>query len=242
MNNKNIEFSVEEFNHIERNNNHHIFFKKLKNIKNPIILELGVNKGSSTAKFLDYVNTFGGELYSVDIVDCSKIIHTDRFKNILTEKWNFIKSNDLNIEYIFSKFPLLEKGVDLIYIDSYHDYTHVQKILKKWFFYIRKHGYIFFDDTESCQYRKIKDFSHSVNNDSIDALVKDFHYRNYNQVVLTKYYSGSGLSELFKLSEFASNADFSSNVWNYNSLIGNIYLYLKKIIYSLKNKDKKNDI
>tara|TARA_B100000795_G_scaffold238249_1_gene199241 strand:+ start:946 stop:1674 length:729 start_codon:yes stop_codon:yes gene_type:complete len=242
MTDTNKEHSPGEFNHIERNNNHHHFFKKLNNIKNPVILELGVNKGSSTAKFLNYINTKGGELYSIDIMDCSNITHSERFKNISTEKWNFLKSNDLDLEKILNKFPNLKNGIDLLYVDSYHDRVHVQKIIEKWFFYIKKFGYIFFDDTESCQYKKNRDYGHSINNDSIDQFVNDFHYRNYNQVVLTKYFSGSGLSELFKLSEAGTTPNFSTKVWSYNQFIGLIYLFLKKIIYFLKNKHNKTNI
>ena len=239
---KNLELTSNEFNHIERNNVHHYFLKKLNNIKNPVILELGVNKGSSTAKFLDYINLYGGELYSIDIVDCSRIINNDRFKNIPTEKWNFLTSNDLDIENILLKFPKLKNGIDLIYIDSYHDFTHVNKILEKWYLYISKFGYIFFDDTESRLYKAKKKFTHSINNDSIDKLVRDFHDRNYDQLVLTKYFSGSGLSELFKLSELGTSANFNSKLWNYNYFIGRLYLFLKRIIYSFKKKHKKKTI
>jgi predicted O-methyltransferase YrrM len=239
MTDKNTELSPFEFNHVERNNVHHFFLKKLRNIKNPVILELGVNKGSSTAKFLNYVNLFGGNLYSIDITDRSNIIHSERFKNISTKKWNFLKSNDLNLDKILTKYPELKNGIDLLYIDSYHDQVHVKKTLEKWYIYIKKYGYIFFDDTESCQYKMNKDFTHSINNDSIDELVKDFHYRNYDHVVLTKYFSGSGLSEFFKLSKLGELPNFSSKIWSYNHFIGRIYLLLKRIIYFIKSKDKK---
>ena len=238
----NTERTNKEFNHIERNNVHHYFLKKLSNINNPIILELGVNKGSSTAKFLDYVNTYGGELYSIDITDCSNIIDSTRFKDISTKNWNFLKTNDLMIDHILGKFPKLKEGIDLIYIDSYHDFTHVNKILKKWYLYINKFGYLFFDDTESRAYKAKKDFFHSVNNDSIDKLVKDFHSRNYDQVVLTKYFSGSGLSELFKISELGTAANFDRKIYDYNFFIGKTYLFLKKIVYYLKKKDKKKNL
>lgn len=222
-----------------RNDIHYYLLKKLKNFNNPVILELGVHKGSSTAKFLDYVNNNGGELYSVDIVDCSGIINTERFKNISTDNWNFLKSNDLNLDLILSKFPKLKNGIDLIYIDSYHDYTHVNLILKKWYIYMKKFSYLFFDDTESRAYKEKKDFFHSVNNDSVDNLVKDFHSRNYDQVILTKYFSGSGLSELLKISDLGTKANFDKKLYNYNSIVANTYLYLKKIVYHLKKKDKK---
>ena len=73
------------------------FLSKLTNLKNPIILELGVNKGGSTANFLKYINDNGGELYSIDINDCSNIINDELFKNVKTSNWKFLKSNDLNI-------------------------------------------------------------------------------------------------------------------------------------------------
>ena len=160
------------------------FLSKLTNLKNPIILELGVNKGGSTANFLKYINDNGGELYSIDINDCSNIINDELFKNVKTSNWKFLKSNDLNIEYILGKFPLLKNGIDVLYVDSYHDETHVKKTLEKWFIYIKKNGYIFFDDTESLSYRKSRNFTISVNNDAIDNFVKEF----YDNISFAKSY------------------------------------------------------
>ena len=241
MTDKNRELSPDELHSLKRNNHYH-FIKKIKNIRNPIILELGVNLGGSTVEFLDHINNWGGELYSIDIKDCSNIKDNERFKNTSTDKWNFLKSNDLNLEKILKEFPNLKNGIDILYIDSYHDRIHVQKIIEKWFFYVNKFGYIFFDDTESCQYKKKNNFTLSINNDSINQVVNDFHYRNYEQVVLTKYSSGSGLSELFKLSKVGTTPDLSSYIWSYNYFIGIVYLYLKKIMYFLKSKDKKTSI
>ena len=42
-------------------------------INSPIILELGVENGRSTKKFLDICSKKNGKLYSVDINDCSKV-------------------------------------------------------------------------------------------------------------------------------------------------------------------------
>ena len=66
----------------------------------------------------------------------------------------------------------------------------------------------------------------------------NFYYQNYDQLVFTKYFAGSGLSELFKTSELGSEANFSLKIWNYNYFIGKFYLYVKKIFYILKQKDK----
>ena len=214
------------------------FLSKLRNLNNPIILELGVNRGGSTAKFLKYINDNGGKLYSIDIKDCSKIINDELFKNIKANNWKFLKSNDLNIEYILEKFPLLKNGIDVLYVDSYHDETHVKKTLEKWFVYIKKNGYIFFDDTESLNYRKSKNFTISVNNDAINDFVKEFYDNNNFQLLYIKYFKGSGLSEFTKLSDLGSLPVLSKKVWKYNSALGYIYLLIKKILYFLKSKDK----
>ena len=214
------------------------FLSKLRNLNNPIILELGVNRGGSTAKFLKYINDNGGKLYSIDIKDCSKIINDELFKNIKANNWKFLKSNDLNIEYILEKLPLLKNGIDVLYVDSYHDETHVKKTLEKWFVYIKKNGYIFFDDTESLNYRKSKNFTISVNNDAINDFVKEFYDNNNFQLLYIKYFKGSGLSEFTKLSDLGSLPVLSKKVWKYNSALGYIYLLIKKILYFLKSKDK----
>ncbi len=214
------------------------FLSKLRNFNNPIILELGVNRGGSTAKFLKYINDNGGELYSIDIKDCSKITNDELFKNVKTNNWKFLKSNDLNIEYILEKFPLLKNGIDVLYVDSYHDETHVKKTLEKWFIYIKKNGYIFFDDTESLNYRKSKNFTISVNNDAINNFVKEFYDNNSFQLLYIKYFKGSGLSEYTKLSDLGSLPVLSKKIWKYNSTLGYIYLFIKKILYFLKSKDK----
>ena len=65
----------------------------------------------------------------------------------------FFQCNDLHIDKILAKYPDLENGIDVLFIDSYHEPNHVRKLLSKWYFYINKDGYIFFDDTESYLYR-----------------------------------------------------------------------------------------
>ena len=69
-----------------------IISQKLDTINNPVILDLGVNRGRSTKRFFDYVNQKGGELYSIDIRDCSEALNPPQ--------WNFFQCNDLNINQI----------------------------------------------------------------------------------------------------------------------------------------------
>ena len=72
-----------------------IIKNKLDTIKNPVILELGVNRGRSTKRFIDYIELNGGELYSIDIKDCSNAISSN--------KWNFLGS----MAALYSRSPNL---------------------------------------------------------------------------------------------------------------------------------------
>ena len=118
----------------------------LKSLKSPTILELGVNRGGSTKKFLDYISLNDGRLFSIDIKDCSDAVQNKR--------WKFLKSNDLNHNYIIEQFPDIKNtGIDLLFIDSYHDPTHVKLLLNIWVKYVNRGGVIFLDDTESLPYK-----------------------------------------------------------------------------------------
>tara|TARA_S200000501_G_scaffold364261_1_gene396166 strand:+ start:282 stop:983 length:702 start_codon:yes stop_codon:yes gene_type:complete len=213
--------------------------KKLDEIKNPIIVELGVAEtAQSTKNFLNYVNEKGGKLYSIDIQDFSKIVNSGDFKSINSKNWNFLQCNDLNIEKIFYNFPVIKNGIDVLYVDSLHDPTHVEKTLIKWFKYINQFGYIFFDDTESRLYKEQKALLISIGNDGIDDVIKKFYYRNSNLIKYTKYFIDTGLSEFYKICDKNIAPDFSKKLWDYNSFFGKIYLLLLKLNYFLKKKDK----
>lgn len=221
----------------EKPNDLELYVSKLTYIKNPVVLELGVNKGQSTKKFLKHINQFGGKLFSIDIKDCPQLF--DENKSIIdTLNWKFLRSNDLDIEYILKNFPDLRNGIDILFIDSYHDETHVKKILEKWFKHVKRDGYIYFDDTESAVYRKNKNLFLSINNDAIDNLVYNVYSNNIEQIEYIKYFRRSGLSEFKKLSDLGSELNLINQIWNYNYLFSKIYLTLKRIIYKLKSKDK----
>ena len=105
-------------------------FDKIKNLKNPTILEFGVQRGYSTKRFLDLINKRGGKLYSIDIDDCSKIS-----KN---KKWKFIQSRDDNFKFIEKNIP---KKVDVIYLDSLHEVNHVEKMIYHYYKILNKEGF-----------------------------------------------------------------------------------------------------
>ena len=51
----------------------HSLIPMIRKINKPLILELGVQKGRSTKKFLDICEKNNGKLISVDIDDCSNV-------------------------------------------------------------------------------------------------------------------------------------------------------------------------
>lgn len=204
--------------------------EKLKFFENPIILELGVNRGGSTKIFLNYVEQNNGKVFSIDIKDCSNVSNS--------KKWSFLISNDLDYNYITTKFPeILNNGIDILFVDSYHDPSHVKLLLEKWSTLLNKNGIIFFDDTESLPYRLKKNFSLSIVNDEIDKVVKNFYYSNYDQYFYTKHYVGAGLSYLEKKSE--KGVPLSKlKIWNYGLISSQIYILIKKILFYVRNLRK----
>ncbi len=192
---------------------------------NPSILELGVERGSSTKAFTWFAEKVNGKVFSVDIDDCSKVVQSSQ--------WKFLKSNDLDRDYILKNFnEIKEKGVDLIYIDSYHENFHVTKLLNLWFKYLKKDGAIFVDDTDNFSFRERKDTWNSIVYDLIDEAAKEFYYKNSNKISYTKYmnYRENGLVKLYKTSDFLDESNLDKKeVWNYKIIVKIIYPYLRKI-------------
>ena len=66
-------------------------------IKQPRILEFGVDKGISTSFFLNICEKNKGNLTSVDIINYNNILYNKR--------WNFINTHDSNYKTILKKKP-----------------------------------------------------------------------------------------------------------------------------------------
>ena len=91
-------------------------------------------------------NKESSKLTSIDIKDFSNVCSSS--------KWNFIKSNSLDINYILKKAPEIKnKGIDILYIDSLHKREHVQNELFLYYPFMNKDSVIFFDDIDSIPYR-----------------------------------------------------------------------------------------
>ena len=198
---------------------------------NPVILEFGVERGSSTKKFIEFAEKNNAKIFSVDINDCSKVSNS--------KNWQFLKSDDLDLDKVIENFKEIKNtGVDLIYIDSYHEDKHVQKLISLYFKYVKKGGVICIDDVDSFPFRKKKDIWNSIVYDlTIDA-VKEFYYNNTEICSLKILFdqNENGLAVIIKKNNFGENPNEIQKIWNYNFIIKLIYPYLRKITKLFKKK------
>ena len=166
-------------------------FKKIKDLNNLKILEFGVQRGYSTKRFIDLINKKGGELYSVDIDDCSNISRN--------KKWTFIQSRDDNFKLKKKKIP---KKVDVIFLDSLHEADHVQKMIYYYYKFLNKGGYFFIDDICWLPYVKNSwrqnSYAERNNYETFQTLLKIF-YSNYKNFDLEFTFVESGYALIKKL-------------------------------------------
>ena len=168
-------------------------YKEIKNFQNLKILELGVREGISTSLFLKLCEENGGNLISVDIDDCSKL-----YSN---EKWQFIHSRDDNFSKINEELKKIN-GLNLIFIDSYHDPNHIKKIFYNYYNLLDVNGLAFVDDISWLPYVK----STYANHKWIEEMnYKTFHklleikFTNENNLKMEFSFEKSGMAKILKL-------------------------------------------
>lgn len=169
-------------------NNH--LFPLIEKINNPTILELGVQSGRSTKRFLDICKKNKGKLYSVDIDDCSKVSDDSN--------WSFFKTRDDNFEFIKSKIP---KKIDVLFIDTLHEAKHVEKIIYGYYELINIGGYIFIDDISHLPYlneNSKNNFYCEINNKETFQKILEIYYYNQTKFDLNFSFISSGLAVLKK--------------------------------------------
>ena len=170
----------------------------ISKINNPIILELGVENGRSTKKFLEIFKNNNGKLFSVDVKDCSNISNDPR--------WNFLKTRDDNFKFINSKLP---DKIDVLFIDSLHEAIHVKKLFYGYYPKIKNEGYIFIDDISHLPYLKDKvrnNFYCEINNKETFEILLSIYSKNIKNFELNFSFMSSGLAIVKKL----NNNDLSS--------------------------------
>ena len=187
---------------------------KIKNIK---ILEFGVDKGISTALFLDFCNKRNGKLYSVDSINYS---HHFAEKN-----WKFIHCRD-------DDYMLIEKNVDfpvdIIFLDTEHTAKHVEKIFYYYFKFLKKDGLFIIDDISWLPYLK----NNYRNNEWIENNNKETFYKiidilnlNEKNIQVEFLFKHSGLAIIKKLkNKLNKSKKIVSREYSFKNI-------LKKLIY-----------
>ena len=158
-------------------------------------LELGTDRGQASRAILAACEQHGGRLVSVDVRDCSGAAESTQ--------WTFVQSDSTDRDAIVSRAPILQDGIDMIYLDSLHTPEHVQKEVYTWFGSVREGGSLFFDDVDSAPYmrgRRKDNPLMEIDNRKILALVQDIFYANIDQLRLTVEYGSTGLARLEKIS------------------------------------------
>ena len=169
--------------------------KKVKSLSSPVVLELGVDRGQSTKVILNAMHEKkGSNLISVDIKNCSNV---SNLKN-----WTFIQNDSCNIKQIIKSAPILKKGIDLIYIDSLHTPSHVYKEIYGWFPFLKKDGFMLFDDVESGPYlqgQRKDSIDIETSNRKINQLIEAVFLSNLNVLDLSIIKGSTGLACIKKI-------------------------------------------
>tara|TARA_Y100000816_G_scaffold236624_1_gene182517 strand:- start:152 stop:778 length:627 start_codon:yes stop_codon:yes gene_type:complete len=164
--------------------------KQIKDIKKPIILELGVKEGRSTKMFLEICKKNDGKLFSID---------RDEYSNLFNSpNWNFIKSNDDDFDYLKNKLP---EKFDIIYLDTTHEADHVEKIFYSYFKKLKLHGFFFIDDISWLPYLKTasrNNFYCEINNKETFERLLSIYQENTENFDIEFSFLSSGICKIIK--------------------------------------------
>ena len=167
--------------------------EKIKNIQKIKILELGVQSGASTKKFIELCNINDGFLTSIDIDDCSNVIKSDR--------WKFIHSSDDNFDRIDK---IISKPIDFIFIDSLHEPNHVEKVFYHYYNFLKKGGICIIDDISWLPYSKNQyrdnEFAEYTNRATFNKILEIYNQNKIN-FELEFFFQESGYAIIKKINE-----------------------------------------
>ncbi len=189
---------------------------EIKGIKNLDILEFGVRKGISTSIFIDICKNNNGRLFSND-VDDYKSLYND-------EVWKFIHCRDDNYSEIEKYIP---KKLDLIYLDSYHEPNHVEKIFRYYYPKIKNGGFYIIDDICWLPYVKNNyrdNFGCEMANLETYQRLLEIYYKNSENFDLEFSFVGSGLAKIKKKNDnnLNSSVKIPSRYYSFKNMIKKI--------------------
>ena len=191
--------------------------EKIKDIQKIQILELGVQRGSSTKRFIELCNTSDGFLTSIDIDDCSKVVKSDR--------WKFIHSSDDDFEKIDK---IISDSLDFIFIDSLHEPKHVEKIFYHYYSFLKKGGMCIIDDISWLPYSKDayrdNEFTENINRSTFDKILEIYN-QNKENFYLEFFFRESGYAIITKKKENPLNNSIKiqSRKYGLKNLLRRIY-------------------
>jgi len=115
-----------------------VLFDTAKSYPEAIVLELGTRSGNSTAAFLAAVEMVDGHLWSVDIA----------YPNVpdwwaVDAPWTYFVEDDMAID-----LALLPGKVDVLFIDTSHDYDHTLAELGRFVPLVKAGGVVLMHDTD----------------------------------------------------------------------------------------------
>lgn len=105
-------------------------------VKEKVVVELGVRRGTSTVALLAAVNDSGGHLYSVDINAC----HGTQQLYKGEPNWTFIHGNDMEVVKGWNN------PIDHLFIDTTHTLDHTIMELREWGKWVKQGGIITLHD------------------------------------------------------------------------------------------------
>ncbi len=115
--------------------------------KPKFIVELGTRGGQSTQACLAAASYCGARVLSIDINPCDGIDVPEAYR----DAWEFECADD--IAFARDRFAAwcqtrgIEGGIDLLFIDTSHEYEHTVKEIEAWFPFLSERGMVVFHDT-----------------------------------------------------------------------------------------------
>lgn len=135
----------QQYYHTESDIQHHLGL--LFSLAKGNVLELGTRSGVSTAALLAGVERSGGHVWSVDIEDCSQVAAGH-------SQWTFMQGDSrdaLMAAALIEDMAIMgaHEGIDLLLIDTFHQYEVTQAELALWGPRVAPGGTICMHDTET---------------------------------------------------------------------------------------------
>jgi len=191
-------------------------YEKIKDIKEPNILEFGVRDGISTKIFIELCESQSGSLYSVDKNNYGSVIKSKR--------WNFIQSRDDDFDFLKKKLP---DNFDIIFLDTLHEANHIEKIFYYYYKSLKIDGLFFIDDISWLPYIKnnYRDrFYCEINNKETFELLLKIYFANYHNFDLEFSFVSSGFALARKLNNNQLNLPkkIPSRIWGIKNILRKI--------------------